>query len=180
MNDISYQELEDLSIFKPSCEPQAIIGSHNADEYNSHRIAYVNAPSDEKSSALDSLRDFIHNAVLENLSASIHKEFASYHHPIQNQRLLLLGNRKIYTTNKTKIQQFELAKKKDDAAKKKAEARAALPSTSSKNASKSKDVPPAVANSPLKSDPIAPILSTSKDAPTANSEGKKRSKKEVN
>jgi len=93
LNDISYQELEDLSIFKPSCEPQAIIGSHNADEYNSHRIAYVNAPSDEKSSALDSLRDFIHNAVLENLSASIHKEFASYHHPIQNQRLLLLGNR---------------------------------------------------------------------------------------
>ena len=37
LNDISYQELEDLSIFKPSCEPHAIVGPHNTDEYNTHR-----------------------------------------------------------------------------------------------------------------------------------------------
>ena len=37
LNDISYQELEDLCIFKPSCEPQAIIGPHNTDAYNTHR-----------------------------------------------------------------------------------------------------------------------------------------------
>ena len=82
-------------------------------------MAYVNAIPDEKSTSLDDLRDFIHNAVLENLSASIHKEFASYHHPHENQRLLLLGNRKIYSTDKNKIQKFELTKRKDDAAKKK-------------------------------------------------------------
>ena len=47
LNDISYQEFEDLSIFKPSNEPQAIIGPHNADEYNTHRLAYVNAVPDK-------------------------------------------------------------------------------------------------------------------------------------
>ena len=183
LNDVSYQELEELSIFKPSNEPQAIIGSHNADEYNSHRLAYVNAPPDEKSSSLDSLRDFIHYAVLENLAASIHKEFASYHHPVENQRLLLLGNRKIYSTDKNKIQKFELAKKKDDAARKRTAARAALPSTSSKNVAKSKIAPPAVANSspnPTVLNPTAPILPVSKDVSNTKSEGKKRSKKEVN
>ena len=72
LNDITYQELEDLSIFKPSCEPHAIVGPHNTDEYNTHRLAYANAVPDEKSTSLDLLRDFIHNAVLENLSASIH------------------------------------------------------------------------------------------------------------
>ena len=183
LNDISYQELEDLSIFKPSNEPQAIIGSHNADEYNSHRLAYVNAPPDEKSSSLDSLRDFIHYAVLENLASSIHKEFASYHHPVENQRLLLLGNRKIYSTDKNKIQKFELAKKKEDAARKRTEARAALPSTSSKNVAKSNVAPPAVVNSPPKPtvlNPTAPVLPVSKDASNSKSEQKKRSKKEVN
>ena len=147
LNDISYQELEDIAIFKPSNEPQAIISQHNADEYNSHRLAYVNAVPDEKSTSLDLLRDFLHNAVLENLSSSIHKEFASYHHPVEDQRLLLLGNRKIYTTDKAKIQKFELAKKKDDAIKKKSEARANLPSTSAKNAAKNSANPPRTSNS---------------------------------
>ena len=105
LNDIYFEALEELCIFKPSCEPQAIIGPHNSDEYNAHWIAYVNAAPDEKSSALDLFRDFIHSAVLENLASSIHKEFASYHHPEENQLLLLLGNRKIYLTdkNKTKV-----------------------------------------------------------------------------
>jgi len=140
LNDVSYQELEDLSILKPSCEPHAIVGPHNEDEYNTHRLAYVNAAPDEKSTSLDLLRDFIHNAVLENLSSSIHKEFASYHHPVENQRLLLLGNRKVYSTDKSKIQKFELQRKKDDAARKKSEARAALPSISSKNPAKEKPI----------------------------------------
>ena len=39
----------------------------------------------------------------------------------------LLGNRKIYSTDKQKIQRFEQSKKKDEATKKKSEARAALP-----------------------------------------------------
>ena len=180
LNDVSYQELEELSIFKPSNEPQAIIGSHNADEYNSHRLAYVNAPPDEKSSSLDSLRDFIHYAVLENLAASIHKEFASYHHPVENQRLLLLGNRKIYSTDKNKIQKFELAKKKDDAARKRTEARAALPSTSSKNVAKSKIAPPAIANSspnPTVLNPTAPFCLSQKTYQILSQKGRKDQKR---
>ena len=182
LNDISYQELEDISIFKPSNEPQAIIGQHNADEYNTHRLAYVNAPPDEKSTSLDSLRDFIHNAVLENLSSSIHKEFASYHHQVQNQRLLLLGNRKVYTTDKAKIQKFELARKKEEAIKKKSEARANLPSTSAKNAAKI-PVDPRQTCNPLPestaSKLAAPIPSPSK-ATKSDSDGKRRARKDIN
>ena len=76
-----------------------------------------------------------------------------------------------------------MAKKKEDAARKKTEARAALPSTSSRNAAKSKVAPPAVAHSPPNStvlNPTAPVLPASKDASTAKSEEKKRSKKEIN
>ena len=182
LNDVSYQELEDLSILKPSCEPHAIVGPHNEDEYNIHRLAYVNAAPDEKSTSLDLLRNFIHNAVLENLSSSIHKEFASYHHPIENQRLLLLGNRKVYSTNKSKIQKFELQKKKDDAAAKKSEARAALPSISSKNPAKDKPTPPASSNS-LNDSAAKSIVQSppaAKEVPKSNSETKRRSVKEIN
>ena len=182
LNDITYQELEDLAIFKPSNEPQASIGPHNTDEYNTHRLAYVNAVPDEKSTSLNLLRDFIHNAVLENLSSSIHKEFASYHNPVENQRLLLLGNRKVYTSDKNKIQRFELAKKKEDAMKKKSEARANLPSTSAKNAAKNSANPPPASNSFAESTalkPAAPILPLSK-ASKSDSEGKRRARKEIN
>ena len=183
LNDISFQELEDIAIFKPSNEPQAIIGQHNEDEYNTHRIAYVNAAPDEKSTSLDLLRDFLHNAVLENLSASIHKEFASYHHPNENQRLLLLGNRKVYTTDKNKIHKFELARKKEDSMKKKSEARANLPSTSTKLSAN----PPPIINSFAESNASktgtsnfpaskASASNVSKSEP----EGKRRARKEIN
>ena len=119
---------------------------------------------------------------MENLSSSIHKEFASYHHPVENQHLLLLGNRKVYTSDKAKIQKFELAKKKDDAIKKKSEARANLPSTSAKNAVKNPANPPPTSNSVAESTaskPAAPILPPSK-AVKSDSEGKRRARKEIN
>ena len=94
-------------------------------------MAFVNATGDDKAVALDDLRNFVHHTVLENLAASIHKEFVSCYHPVEKQQLMLLGNRKTYTTDKNKISRVEINKKKDDAAQKRSEARAALPSTSS-------------------------------------------------
>ena len=78
------------------------------DEYNAHRLAYVNAAADEKLVSLELLRDFVHNTVLENLAANIHKEFAAYFHPDEKQHFLLLGHRKIYSTDKNVIQRVEL------------------------------------------------------------------------
>jgi len=129
LNDIPFEALEEICVFKPSSEPSSIIAAHNEEEYNIRRISFVTANPDGKASALNSFRDFVFTAVLENIAANIHKEFASYFNPMDELQLLLLGNRKVYSTDKQKILRFE-------ASKKKSEARAALPSTSSKQAAK--------------------------------------------
>ena len=129
LNDIPCEALEEICVYKPSSEPSSIIAAHNEEEYNVKRISFVTANPDGKASALNSFRDFVFTAVLENIAANIHKEFASYFNPMDELQLLLLGNRKVYSTDKQKIQRFETSKKKS-------EARAALPSTSSKQAAK--------------------------------------------
>ena len=58
------------------------------------------------------IKDFILPAVLENLAANIHKEFASYFNPDDNLQLLLLDNKKVYSTDKVKIKQVESKLKK--------------------------------------------------------------------
>jgi len=132
LDDIPFEALEELCVVKPSSEPCPIVSDHNEDEYNVRRMAYIHANPDEKLSELENIRTFVQTAVLENLSASVHKEFVFYFHPVQKQQLLLLGNRKIYSTNKQKILKFEQSQKKDEATKKKSEATAALPSASRK------------------------------------------------
>jgi len=78
LDEISFEALEEICIFKPSSEPAPIVTSHNEDKYNLLRVAYVSASSDDKLSVLSDIRDFVQVAVLENLSACIHKEFASF------------------------------------------------------------------------------------------------------
>jgi len=185
LDDMPFEHLEEICILKPSNEPAPIVAQHNHDAYNSLRIAVVNSAPDEKDFHLDSLKTFVQNAVLENLAESIHKEFASYYHPVEQQQLLLLGNRKTYSTDKTKIQRLESNKRKEDAIQKKSEARAALPSTSTKAASK---------NQSASSKPSASAKVSQDDLPTsanikssskksnhkASDEPKRKSRKEIN
>ena len=103
LHDISFEDLEVMCVYKPSYEPSPIVAAHNEEEYNVKRLSYVTANPDDKASALNTFRDFAFTAVLENLAANIHKEFASYFNPMEEQQLLLLGNRKVYSTNKQKI-----------------------------------------------------------------------------
>ena len=136
LDTLPFEDLEHLAVFKPAAESSAIVGDHNVDAYNAHRLNYITVSQDEKPAdpekpaALDSLRVFIHNAVLENLAANIHKGFASYFNKEDSFQLLLLDNRKIYTMDKTKIKNVEAYCKKQDALVKNSEARAALPPTS--------------------------------------------------
>ena len=130
------------------------------------------------------MRNFVFKSVLENLAASIHKEFASYFNPVQKQQLLLLGNRKTYSTDKNKIKRAEQNIKKSEAAKKRTEARAALPSTSTRPSSKSQD---ASINSTfqdqhdLKSNQDPAFKpSNSKDDASSNKLNKRKSRKNIN
>ena len=128
--DLSFEELEELVFFKPSGETSSIIGDHNRNEYNSVRMDYIQASANEKPSCLVLLKEFVLAASLENLAANINKGFASYYNPVDQQQLLLLDNRKIYTMDKTKIRTLELKINKEEAARKKSQDRAALPPTS--------------------------------------------------
>ena len=96
-----------MCFYKASPDSPAIIGNHNADEYNAHRLAFINAVPDEKATTLDSRRDFIYNAVLENLVSNIHKGFTTYLNPVDQLQLLLLDNRKIYSLDKTRNKTVE-------------------------------------------------------------------------
>jgi len=188
LDDIPFEQLEEICIFKPTSEPSPIVGDHNHDAFNALRVHYANACADgngeRKASTLEDVRNFVFKAVLENLAASIHKEFASYFNPIQKQQLLLLGNRKTYTTDKNKIQRAEQNIKKNEAAKKRTEARAALPSTSTKLASKSQDLSinsTSQDQSELKSNQIPAAKSSNpKDGASSNKPNKRKSRKNIN
>ena len=101
--------------YKASLDSSAIIGDRNADEYNTHGLAFINAVPDGKATTLDSRRDFIYNVVLENLVSNIHKGFATYFNPVYQLQLLLLDNRKIYSLDKTRNKTVESKCKKKEA-----------------------------------------------------------------
>ena len=152
LETLPFEALEQICAYKPSPETSAIVGDHNADEYNAHRLAFINAHPDEKSTMEDSLRSFVHDAVLENLASNIHKGFATYFNPVDQQQLLLLDNRKIYSLDRTRIKSIEAKCKKLEAIAKKSEARAALPSTSSASNNKAPAPKPSVKEQPKASE----------------------------
>ena len=96
LEDIPFEALEEICIYKPSSEPFPIVVAHNKEEYNVRRLSYISANVDDNPEAMNNLRTFIHSSVLENLAASIHKELVLYYHPVKKQQLMLLGNSKIY------------------------------------------------------------------------------------
>ena len=182
LEDISFEDLEEILVFKPPSEPAPIVGSHNLEEYNTLRLAHNSANGEGRASSLENLRDFAFKAVMENLAASIHKEFASYFDPVQKQQLLLLGNRKVYSTEKAKIQKYQQNRNKEEAARKKGEARAALPSTSTKQPAKDQILPPNT-EVPLRSSSAKPKQkdnSNTKISRKSESAGKRKVSKEVN
>ena len=181
LDDMPFGALEEVCAFKPSNEATPMITVHNLDQYNTLRLAYLNAGADDKAVALEDLRGFVHHTVLENLAASIHKEFASYYHPVEEQQLLLLGNRKIYSSDKNKISRVEASKKKEDAAQKRSEARAALPSTSSKPSLKnSASTKPSAQASAKASQNDSSATEKPTKAQDNSNEKKRRSSKPVN
>ena len=42
LEDLTYEELEGCAAFKPSMKISAIVGDHNTNKYNSHRLHYIN------------------------------------------------------------------------------------------------------------------------------------------
>jgi len=72
LNDISFEALEEICVYKPSSEPSPIVATHNEEEYNVKRLSFVTAGPDDKTSALNNFRDFVFTAVLENIAANIH------------------------------------------------------------------------------------------------------------
>ena len=87
LDNLPFEALEEICSHKPASEPSAMVGDHNADEYNAHRLAFINSTPDEKPAALALLRSFAHSAILENLASNIHKGFATYFNPVDHQQL---------------------------------------------------------------------------------------------
>ena len=130
LEEMPFELLDSVVLFKPSVETSAIVGPHNRDEYEAMKNQYLTGTVDERPANLLHIKDFILPAVLENLAANIHKGFASYFSPDVNLQLLLLDNRKVYSTDKVKIKQVESKLKKQQ----RSSARANLPHISDTNA----------------------------------------------
>ena len=58
LETLPFEALEQICAYKPSPDTSAIVGDHNVDEYNAHRLAFINALPDEKSTTADLLRNF--------------------------------------------------------------------------------------------------------------------------
>ena len=82
-------------------ESVPIIHDGNRQAYESLRNGYLSANDDEKHSSLNMSTDFVHHELFENIASNIHKGFASWT-AADVGPLLLLNNRKVYSTDQSK------------------------------------------------------------------------------
>jgi hypothetical protein len=47
LENLPFEALKQICAYKASLDSSAIIGDHNTDEYNTHRLAFINAVPDE-------------------------------------------------------------------------------------------------------------------------------------
>jgi len=112
LDTYSFEMLEEIVHFKPQVESMPIIHDGNKQGYESLRADYLGANNDEKPSFLVMIKDFVHNELFENISSNIHKGFASWT-AADVGPLLLLNNRKVYSTDQSKCKAINNRNKKN-------------------------------------------------------------------
>lgn len=111
LDTYSFETLEEIVHFKPQVESVPIIHDGNRLAYESLRNGYLSANDDEKHSSFNMITDFVHHELFENISSNIHKGFASWT-AADVGPLLLLNNRKVYSTDQSKCKAVSNRNKK--------------------------------------------------------------------
>ena len=103
LSSMSLEQIEHVIFKKHSNEVRAIIAGDFKLDYDTLKASFLSTEEDDQPGILNQIRDFAHRHVIEAIASNALKRFGTYADPATKKPLLLLDNRKVFTTDKTRV-----------------------------------------------------------------------------
>ena len=100
---MSVEQIDNVVLKKQSNEVRPIIPENAKEEWDILKAAFNSVPESEKPTIENNIRSFAHRYILEAIAANALKKIAIYSDPVVKKPFLLLDNRKVFTSDKTKV-----------------------------------------------------------------------------
>ena len=100
---MSVEQIDNVVLKKQSNEVRPIIPENAKEEWDILKAAFNSVPESEKPTIENNIRSFAHRYILEAIAANALKKIAIYSDPAVKRPFLLLDNRKVFTSDKTKV-----------------------------------------------------------------------------
>ena len=103
LSSMSLDQIEQVILKKQSNEVRAIVAGDFKLDFDTLKASFLSVEEEDQPGLLNQIRDFAHRHVLEAIAANALKRFGTYPDPSTNKPLLLLDNRKVFTTDKARV-----------------------------------------------------------------------------
>ena len=103
LSKLSVEQIKSVIFKKQSNEVRAIVAGDFKLDYDTLKASFLSVEEEEQSCLRNKIRDFAHKHILEVIAANALKRFGTYVDPTSNKRLLLLDNKKVFTTDKARV-----------------------------------------------------------------------------
>ena len=103
LSAMSVEQIDGVVMKKQSNEVRPIIPENAKEEWDILKAAFNSVPDSEKPAVENNIRSFAHRYILEAIAANALKKFAVYSDATAKKLFLLLDNRKVFTSDKTKV-----------------------------------------------------------------------------
>ena len=100
---MSIEQIESVIFKKQSNEVRTIVAGEFRLDYDTLKASFLSAEVEDQSGLENQIRDFAHRHVIEAIAANALKKFGTYTEAETKRPLLLLDNRKVFTTDKTRV-----------------------------------------------------------------------------
>ena len=103
LSSMSLDQIEQVILKKQSNEVRAIVAGDFKLDFDTLKASFLSVEEEDQQGLLNQITDFAHRHVLEAIAANALKRFGTYPDPSTNKPLLLLDNRKVFTTDKARV-----------------------------------------------------------------------------
>ena len=100
---MTVEQIESVIFKKQSNEVRTIIAGDFKMDFDTLKARHESVNEDEQFGVVNEIRDFVHKHILEAVASNALKRFGTYSDPQTKKRLLLLDNRKVFTTDKARV-----------------------------------------------------------------------------
>jgi len=103
LSSMSVEQIEGVIFKKQSNEVRAIVAGDFRLDYDTLKASFLSADEEDQPGFENQIRDFAHRHLIEAIASNALKKFGTYSDPETNKPLLLLDNRRFFTTDKARV-----------------------------------------------------------------------------